>query len=113
MQILLTDVFTNKPEVFDTGTCDMCYGSVELEISEYEFTYPDGKVKKVENVMWDWGDYYELENEPLIKNIAAFAAWFKELDFKDGVIVDFLLLDRLMAAFANNNNTYIKEYLND
>lgn len=113
MQILLTDVILNEPEEFDIGTCEMCYGTVNLEISEYEFTYPDGKTNVVENIAWEWGDFYELQNESLIENLPAFAAWLKELDFKDGVTVTFFLLDSLMAAFAENDNIYIEEYLND
>lgn len=112
MQILLTDVFTNEPEVFDTGTCELCYSSVELEISEYEFTYPDGKISKVENIMWDWGDYYELEAEHLLDNIPAFAAWLKELDFKEGLTINFSILNNLITAFVDEDNYYIKGYLN-
>lgn len=113
MQILLTDVFVNEPEEFTTGTCELCYGSVELEISEYEFTYPDGKIKKVENILWDWGDYHELADGYLIENIPEFAGWLKELDFKEDLTIDFWILDRLITSFAENDNYYIKEFLND
>lgn len=62
----------NDPHLADTGSCELCYGS--MQVDEPVFVFQDtntGETKKVNGYVWSWGDYFDL----FIDNIPAFAEW--------------------------------------
>lgn len=93
MSIKLIKVI-NSPRVADTGTCDLCYGSMRVE--EPVFVFRDTETrrrKKVNGYFWSWGDYFDLD----LDNIPAFAEWVqRQPDLTLDQLEDFGDLEQLV-----------------
>lgn len=82
MKIKLIDVET-EPGEFETGTCELCFGSMWCENPTYIFE-ANGKQVEIVGYGWSWGDYQEIE----IDNIISFAAWLNQQEFPDDTKID-------------------------
>ena len=73
-QLRLTNVEVEQEENVTTGTCELCLGTVDMEYEYLLFETTCGKTFRVENGMWDYGDYFKLWH---IDNLPAFADWLE------------------------------------
>ena len=59
-----------------TGTCDLCFGTVWVENGSITIEDENGKTTVIRLTYWDWGDYYTI----YIDNVVNFSAWLQERD---------------------------------
>ncbi|MCY7186388.1 hypothetical protein, partial [Streptococcus gallolyticus] len=59
-----------------TGTCELCFGSMWCDNPILIFENPDGDRVEIDGYFWSWGDYFELE----IDNYLNFSDWLSKQD---------------------------------
>lgn len=59
-----------------TGTCDLCYGTVWVENGSITVEDENGNETEIELTTWDWWDYDTI----YIDNVVNFSAWLQERD---------------------------------
>lgn len=74
--IKLVDVDTSNAREEQTGTCELCFGSMWCDNPVLTFEKPDGEQFNVERFGWDWGDYHEAT----IDNYLNFSDWISKQD---------------------------------
>lgn len=74
--IKLVDVDTSDARAEQTGTCELCFGSMWCDNPVLIFENPDGERVKIDGYGWDWGDYFEVE----IDNYLDFSDWLSKQD---------------------------------
>ena len=74
--IKLVDVDTSNAREEQTGTCELCFGSMWGDNPVLTFENPYGDCVKIDGYFWSWGDYFELE----IDNYLNFSDWLSKQD---------------------------------
>lgn len=74
--IKLVDVDTSNACEEQTGTCEVCFGSMWCDNPILIFENPKGERIEVEGYYWSWGDYFEVE----IDNYLNFSDWLSKQD---------------------------------
>lgn len=59
-----------------TGTCDLCFGTVWVENGSIIVEDENGKTTKISLTWWDWGYYHTI----YIDNVVKFSSWLQERD---------------------------------
>lgn len=59
-----------------TGTCELCFGTAWVENGSITVEDENGKTTKISLTYWDWGDYYTI----YIDNVVKFSSWLQERD---------------------------------
>lgn len=59
--IKLVDVDTSNAREEQTGTCELCFGSMWCDNPIFIFENPKGDRVEIDGYFWSWGDYLELE----------------------------------------------------
>lgn len=67
-----------------TGTCELCFGSMWCENPVYVFKLDNGDKIAIDGYWWDWGDYDEV----YIHNFIDFASWLDKQEFDDDTKFD-------------------------
>lgn len=71
-----------------TGTCELCFGSMWCENPVYIFKLDNGEEIGINGYWWDWGDYDEV----YIHNFIDFASWLDKQKFDDDTKFDTIWL---------------------
>lgn len=74
--IKLVDVDLSEARTEQTGTCELCFGSMWCDNPILIFENPYGDRVKIDGYFWSWGDYLELE----IDNYLNFSDWLSKQD---------------------------------
>ena len=74
--IKLVDVDTSDAREEQTGTCELCFGSMWCGNPVLIFENPDGERVEIDGYYWCWGDYFEIE----IDNYLNFSDWLSKQD---------------------------------
>ena len=74
--IKLVDVDTSNACEEETGTCELCFGSMWCDNPILIFENPKGDRVAIYGYYWSWGDYLELE----IGNYLNFSDWLSKQD---------------------------------
>lgn len=83
MKVKLVDVLENPTEE-QTGTCELCFSTIECDNPVFVFQLSNGEEVKVNGYWWDYYDYDEV----YISNIINFASWLDNRDFPDNTVID-------------------------
>lgn len=83
MKVKLIDVLYNPTEE-QTGTCELCFSTIECDNPVFVFQLSNGEEVKVNGYWWDYYDYDEV----YISNIINFASWLDDKDFPDDTVID-------------------------
>ena len=67
-----------------TGTCELCFGSMWCENPVYIFELDNGDKIAIDGYWWDWGNYEEVN----VLNFIDFAAWLETKEFDDNTEFD-------------------------
>lgn len=82
--IKLVDVDTSNARTEQTGTCELCFGSMWCDNPILIFENPYGDRVKIDGYFWSWGDYLELE----IDNYLNFSDWLSKQDVDWNMLTD-------------------------
>lgn len=82
--IKLVDVDTSNARTEQTGTCEICFGSMWCDNPVLTFENPHGHRLEIDGYFWDWGDYFELE----IDNYLNFSDWLSKQDVDWNLLTD-------------------------
>lgn len=74
--IKLVDVDTSNACVEETGTCEVCFGSMWCDNPILIFENPKGDRAAIYGYYWSWGDYFEIK----IDNYLNFSDWLSKQD---------------------------------
>lgn len=74
--IKLVDVDTSNACVEETGTCELCFGSMWCANPVLTFENPKGDRVTIYGYYWCWGDYFEIE----LGNYLNFSDWLSKQD---------------------------------
>lgn len=82
--IKLVDVDTSEAQEEQTGTCELCFGSMWCDNPVLTFENPKGDRVEIDGHFWSWGDYFELE----IDNYLNFSDWLSKQDVNWNILTD-------------------------
>lgn len=82
--IKLVDVDTSNAREEQTGTCELCFGSMWCDNPIFIFETPKGDRVEIDGYFWSWGDYFELE----IDNYLNFSDWLSKHDVDWNMLTD-------------------------
>lgn len=94
MKLKLVDYKTKLTKV-QTGTCELCYGTMTASQPLFVFQNESGVQVEVAGYYWDWGDYDEV----YLDNVIDFAAWVAIQDFTDDTEFTYIWLDDLIDQY--------------
>ena len=101
--IKLVDVDTSNACVEQTGTCELCFGSMWCDNPVLIFEKPDGEQICAEGFGWDWGDYHEIK----IDNYLIFSDWFSKKDINcERLKYDYWYLENLVELYYEETIGY-------
>lgn len=72
--IKLVEVDTSDAGEEQTGTCELCFGSMWCDNPILIFENPNGDRVVIYGYYWSWGDYFEIE----IGNYLNFSDWLSK-----------------------------------
>ena len=94
--IKLVDVDTSYAREEQTGTCELCFGSMWCDNPILIFEKPNGEQIRAEGFYWDWGDYHEIR----IDNYLNFSDWFLKKDINcEQLEYDYWYLENLVELY--------------
>nr|DAU84363.1 MAG TPA: hypothetical protein [Caudoviricetes sp.] len=94
--IKLVDVDTSNARTEQTGTCELCFGSMWCDNPVLIFEKPDGEQIRANGFRWDWGDYHEFR----IDNYLNFSDWFSKKDINCKQLeTDYRYLENLLEWY--------------
>lgn len=82
--IKLVDVDTSYAREEQTGTCELCFGSMWCDNPILIFENPKGDRAEIDGYCWIWGDYLEIE----IDNYLNFSDWLSKQDINWDTLKD-------------------------
>ena len=96
MKLKLIDYQQNF-KIETTGTCEMCFGTMECSNPVFTFQKENKEKVEVNGYYWDWGDYYSVET---IANVIDFADYICDIEFQeDKDLFSFQWLDNLICEY--------------
>ena len=96
MELKLID-YRKEFSIEQTGTCELCFGTIGCNNPVFTFQKENGEEIKVNGYYWDWGDYSSVET---IANIIDFADYISDIDFQeDENTFTFGWLDNLVSEY--------------
>lgn len=88
MAIQIVDIEQETEEV-QTGTCELCFGSTNMNFTTYILKDNGGKVHTICGTVCEWGDWYEEYPVDNVFKFMEFANdWFKLADVNDFEDID-------------------------
>lgn len=107
--IKLVDVDTSDAREEQTGTCELCFGSMWCDNPVLIFENPKGDHVKIYGYYWNWGYYSELE----ISNYLNFSDWLSKQDVDWNALTNdeknYGYLGDLVDWYRNENEKEVEE----